>query len=103
LKGLVIMMRLILKFLAAPFALAFTIAAVFFSFVLSVSGIVFGIASAIGFLAAAILFITGEAVGGIAFLAAAFLAGPFGLPALAGWFAGKLGAAGGALRAFIFS
>jgi hypothetical protein len=96
-------MRLILKLLAAPFALALTIAAAFFSLVLSVSNIIFGIASTLVFLGAAVLLISGETAGGIAFLAAAFLVSPAGLPALAGWLAGKLGGAGGALRSFIFS
>jgi len=92
-----------LKLLAAPFALALTIAAALFSFILSMSNVIFGIVSTIVFLAATALFIMGEPTSGIAFMGLAFLVSPFGIPALAGWLAGKLGGAGGALRAFIFS
>jgi hypothetical protein len=96
-------MRLILKLFAAPLALVFTIATAFFSFILSVSGVIFGIASTLVFIISVALFVTGQTAGGIAFLIIAFLVSPFGLPALAGWFAGKLGVIAGALKAFLFS
>ena len=96
------MLKLILKLVAVPFALALTIVAAVFNFLLSVSAIFFGIASTLVFIGAVILFATGEPAGGIAFLAVAFLVSPFGLPALAGWLVGLLNSAGGALRGFIF-
>jgi hypothetical protein len=96
-------MRLILKLFAAPFALAFTIAAAFFSFILSVSDVIFGIVSSLVFFASVIMLVTGQTTGGIAFLAVAFLISPFGLPALAGLIVKGLGSAGGALKNFIFS
>ena len=97
------MMRFILKLLAAPFALALTIAAGLFSFVLSMSDKIFGIASGLAFLVSVGLFITGQPTGGIAFLVVAFLVSPFGLTAFAGWLVKGLDGAGGALRAFLFS
>ena len=97
------MMRLILKLFAVPFALAFTVSAALFSFMLALSDMVFGIMSGIVFLAAVLLLVTGQTTGGIAFIVLAFLISPAGLPALAGWFAKGLGRAGGTLRSFIFS
>ena len=97
------MMRLILKLFAVPFALAFTVAATLFSSMLALSDMVFGIVSGIVFLAAVLLLVTGQTMGGIAFIVLAFLISPAGLPALAGWFVKGLGCAGGTLRSFIFS
>jgi len=95
------MLRFVLKVIAMPFALVFTIVTAVFKFLLSVSAIFFGIVSSLIFLGAVILFITGEPAGGIAFLAVAFFVSPFGLPALAGWLVGLLDGAGGSLRGFI--
>ena len=95
-------MRLVLKLLAAPVALVLTIVTSFFSFVLSVSDVVFGIAAVLVFAGAVILFATGEPLGGGLFAAVAFLVCPWGLPALARWLVGKLGDLGGALKGFIF-
>jgi len=97
------MTRLVLKLLAAPFALALTIASALFSFVLSVSDMVFGIVSGLLFLAAVIMFATGQTTGGIVFFVLAFLVSPVGLPALAGLLVKGLGGAGGRLRVFIRS
>jgi len=96
-------MKLILKLIAAPFALALTLTAAFCSFVLSMSDVVFGVASSIVFILSVALFITGQSAGGIAFIAIAFLVSPFGLPALGGLLVKILDGAGGALKAFIFS
>ena len=96
-------MRLILKLLAAPSALAFSIAAALFSFVLSVSDRIFGLLSGLVFLGAVILLAVGQTTGGIAFMAVAFAVSPFGFPALAGLLVKGLDGAGGALRSFIFS
>jgi hypothetical protein len=96
-------MRLILKLIAAPFALALTILSALLSLIVSVSDAVLGTVSGLVVVAAAALFVTGQTTGGIAFLVVAFLVSPAGLPALAGAIASGLGIAGGALRAFIFS
>ena len=96
-------MKLILKIIAMPFALALTITTAFFKFLLSVSAIFFGIASLLVFIGSVILFITGEPTGGIAFLVVAFLVSPFGLLAIAGRLVGLMDSAGGALRGFIAS
>ena len=96
-------MRFILKLVAAPFALALAIISALLTFVLALSDVLFGIVSSIAFLASVALFITGQTTGGIAWLIVAFLISPAGLPAAAGWLVTKLGGAGGALRAFIFS
>ena len=96
-----IIMRIILKLLAAPFALAFTVLAAFFSFILSMSDVVFGIASGLLFIVSVALFITGQPTGGIAFIVLAFLVSPAGIPALAGLLVKGLDGVGGGLRSFI--
>jgi len=97
------MLKFILKLVAVPFALTFTLASAVFNFLLSVSAVFFGIVSTLVFIGAVILFTTGEPTGGIAFLVVAFIVSPFGLPAFAGWVVGLLNSAGGALRGFIVS
>ena len=94
-------MRLILKLLAAPFALIFTIVSAFLTFILAVSEIFFSIASGLVFLGAVILFITSEPLGGVAFLVVAFLVSPYGIYVLAGKLVGLLDGAGEALWVFI--
>ena len=96
-------MRIVLKLLAAPFALAFTILAALFSFILSMSDVIFGILSGLSFIVAVALFITGQTTGGIAFIVIAFLVSPAGIPALAGLLAKGLNSMGGGLRAFLRS
>jgi len=95
-------MRFILKLFAAPFALALSILASLFSFVLSMSGVVFGIASGLVFIGSVLLLVKGETAGGMAWMAVAFLVSPLGLPALAGWLVKKLAGAGHTLKGFIF-
>jgi len=97
------MLRLVLKLLAAPFALALTIATALFSFALSVSDRIFGFVSGLVFIASVLLLVMGQTTGGIAFMGVAFLVSPFGLPALAGLIVKGLDGAGATLRAFIFS
>ena len=94
-------MRLILKILAAPFALILPLLAAALAFVHSLSRGLFGIASTLVFLGAVILLATGETAGGLAFLVVAFLVSPYGLHALAGKLVDWLGNAGGALRGFM--
>jgi len=92
----------ILKLIAAPVALALLVVTAFFSFILSVSDVFFGIASGLVFVAAVILLITGYTSGGIAFLAVAFFVSPYGLLKLARWVVRKLEGLGGYLKGFIF-
>jgi hypothetical protein len=94
---------LILKILAAPVALALKILTAFFSFVLAVSDVVFGVVSFIVFAAAVLLLVTRSTAGGLAWLGVAFLVSPFGLPAVAGWLVRVLESVGAALSGFIFS
>ena len=94
-------MKLILKIIAMPFALALTVTTALLNFLLSVSAIFFGIASTLVFIGAVILFITGEPTGGIAFIVVAFLISPYGLLAIAGRLVGLMDSAGSALRGFI--
>jgi hypothetical protein len=96
-------LKLVLKVVAVSFALAFTILTALLTFVLVVSSVFLGIASGLVFLAAIVLFIVGEPLGGAAYLVVAFLVSPMGIPALAGKAVGLLGSAGGALRGFISS
>ncbi|HBU12532.1 MAG TPA: hypothetical protein DEB31_07340 [Clostridiales bacterium] len=96
-------MRLILKLVAAPFALMLTIVSALLSFVLSMSEAFLGAVSGLALIAAVVLLVTGQTPGGIAFAAVAFLISPVGLPALAGAIVRGLDSAGGTLRAFIFS
>ena len=95
-------MRFILKLLAAPFALALSILTALFSFVLSMSDAVFGIASGLMFIGAVLLLVKGEMAGGIAWMVVAFLVSPFGLPALANWLVKKMEGVGQTLKWFIF-
>jgi hypothetical protein len=95
-------MRLILKLLAAPFALALTIVTALFSFVLSVSDIFLGVASGLVSVAAVVLLITGETAGGFAWMGVAFLVSPYGLPRLARWLVGMLDGLSVALKGLIF-
>ena len=98
-----ISVRIILKLIATPFALALTIASAVVSFVLSLSDVLFGIVSSIVFLASVVLLLTGQTTGGFAWMAVAFLISPFGLPAAAGWLGRVLGGVGDLLKSFIFS
>lgn len=96
-------MRLILKLLAVPFALALTLVAALCSIALSVSGKVLGAVSGIVFILSVVLLATGQTAGGIAWMAVAFIVSPFGLPVFAEWLVGLLDSAGHMLRTFIFS
>ena len=90
-----------MKLFAIPFAIAFTVTAAFLTFVLSVSTVFFSIASGLVFIGSLLLFISGEPVGGIAYMVVAFLVSPFGIYALAGLLVGLIDDAGSALRRFV--
>ena len=96
-------MRIILKLFAVPVALTFVLAAALCSLALSISGVLFSIASTIGGIASVALFVTGQVDGGIVFLIVAFLISPFGLPSVAACFVRVLDGVGGILKSFIFS
>jgi len=99
--GLVIIMRILLKIIAAPFALIFTVLAYLCFFLLSASGKIFGIVSGLVLIGAVILFVQGETLGGVLFLAIAFLVSPYGLPALAGKLSEVIASTGESLRRFV--
>jgi len=96
-------MRFILKILAAPFALVFTVLAFFCTFVLAASEKVFGFVSGLVLIGSVILFIQGETLGGVLFLVIAFVVSPYGLPALAMKLSEGIANIGGSLRDFLAS
>ena len=96
-------MRLILKLIAAPFALTLSVVAAFLTFVLSASEIIFSIMSVILFFASLPLLFTGETLGGIAYMVIAFLVSPFRLHSIAERLARLIEDAGDSLKDFIFS
>ena len=92
---------IVLKILAAPFAVVLTILAAVVSFLFCVAGAVCVVGCIVLTLLSLILFIGGQTVGGIVFLVLAFLVSPFGVPAIAEWLVDKLHSAKFALRDFI--
>jgi hypothetical protein len=98
----VCVMMILLKILAAPIVAILTLATAFCSFVLSVAGFFFWLASAIVFILSAVTLLMGEIPHGIAWMVVAFLISPFGLPALAGWLVGRLDDFNFAVRGWIY-
>lgn len=96
-------MRIILKFLAAPFVVILTVLAAVITFLFCVAGAVCGVASIGITLLAIVAFIAGQMTGGIVCLVIAFLVSPFGIPAIADWLIEKLHSLNFALRDFITS
>lgn len=94
-------MRLLLKILAAPAMLLLALAVAFCTFLLSVAGFLSWILSVLVAVGAALLFISHQHMGGIAFLVIAFFISPYGLPAFAAWVVGKLDGLKFSLRDFI--
>lgn len=83
-------MRFILKILFAPVIAVLAIITWFFTFMVSLSGAILGIFSAIlGFFGVFILIVDSTRYG-IGLLILAFLISPYGLPMLAAWLVGKL-------------
>ena len=76
-------MRILLKILCAPVVAVLAVAGWFFTFLLSVSAAVLGIA------AVAIL-ILDSTLNGVIVLGVAFLISPYGLPMLAAWLIAQL-------------
>ncbi|MGI5891121.1 MAG: CD1845 family protein [Bacillota bacterium] len=79
-------MRIILKIIAAPFAVILTIAVAMFIFLFFLSEKILGLMALFGI---AIMIFQREWLGGV-FLFLAFLASPMGIPAIAEWLLGKL-------------
>ncbi len=94
-------MRIVLKILAAPAMCLLALAVAACSFLLLVAGFVcwfLAVAAGIGGL---VLLFTQQPLGGLAFLAIAFLVSPYGLPRLCAWLVGKLNALRWSLGQFI--
>ena len=94
-------MRIILKIIAAPFVVLFTISWAVLVFIFCWAETLLEIASGLAGLLAVILFITGQTTGGIVFAVIAFLISPLGLPNIAKWLIDRLGDMNDALKDFI--
>ena len=83
---MIFLLRFMLKLLFAPVSLVLALFVWFFTWLVCVSSVVLGLASAVlSLLALAILLLTASVEGFIIYLVLAFLASPFGLPAAALW------------------
>ncbi|ANU41841.1 hypothetical protein ADH75_04880 [Flavonifractor plautii] len=95
-------MRIVLKILATPFALALTISVAVLSFLLSLSaGVLSVLAVVLGGAGVLMLAVQRDMFNGIALLVMGFALSPFGLPALAGWLLDRLDDLNYSLRNFI--
>lgn len=95
-------MRIVLKILATPFALALTISVAVLSFLLSLSaGVLSVLAVILGGAGALMLAVQRDMFNGIALLVMGVALSPFGLPALAGWLLDRLDDLNYSLRSFI--
>ena len=79
----VLMMKILLKILVAPFALALSLLAALLVFLLDICAFLLTIASVILAVLGIALFFTPTPIGGIVFLFLAFLLSPYGLQAAA--------------------
>ena len=94
-------MRIALKILAAPAMCLLALSVAICSFVLMVAGFICWFLTGLLSIGGVVLLITQHTIGGIAFLAIAFLVSPYGLQALATWLVGKLDSAKYYLQEFI--
>ena len=78
------MMKILLKILLAPFALALSLLAAMLVFLFDICAFLLTIASVILVVLGIVLFFTPTPIGGIVFLFLAFLLSPYGLQAAAG-------------------
>lgn len=92
---------LILRIIAAPVWLALALLAAFVGFLACVAAGICCVVSILLVLLAIVLSITWQFIGGMVLIALAFLASPFGIPAIAGHLAGAVCAAKDALGRFI--
>ena len=94
-------MRILFKIIAAPFVPLLYLLWAVMTLVFSFAEAVLVYVSGFGLLCSVVMFIAGQTTGGIAFLIAAFLLSPFGLPAIARWLIGIVDALNGSLKNFI--
>jgi len=94
-------MRIILKFLAAPFLVVLTISWAILVFVFCWAEMILRFVSGLAVLLAIVLFVTGQTTGGIVFAIVAFLVSPVGVPAIAEWLIDRISDMNAALRCFI--
>jgi len=87
----IFLLRFMLKLLFAPVSLVLALFVWFFTWLVCVSSVVLGLASAVlSLLALAILLLSASVEGFVIYLVLAFLASPFGLPAAALWLLGRV-------------
>ena len=97
-------MRLIFKIFALPFLLVLSLLAAVLMFLFDVAGWFLSLASGIlAVIAVGLFVLQHQPVGGVAFLALAFLLSPYGLPTLAEFLIGLLDELNYSLRRFITS
>ena len=96
-------MRIILKIVAAPFVFALILAVAVLSFLSCIAVAVCWLACTVFVVLAACAFFAGLHTGCIVALVLAFLASPFGLPAIGGWLLERLYGVKYALQDFMFS
>ena len=88
---MIFLLRFMLKLLFVPVSLVLALFVWFFTWLVCVSSVVLGLASAVlSLLALAILLLSASVEGFIIYLVLAFLASPFGLPAAALWLLGRV-------------
>ncbi len=92
-------MKILLKILVAPFALALSLLAALLVFLFDICAVLLTIASVLG----VALFFTPTPIGGIVFLFLAFLLSPYGLQAAAGSLLWALDGGKSALYRFLAS
>ena len=97
-------MRLIFKIFALPFLLVLSLLAAVLMFLFDVAGWFLSLASGIlPVIAVGLFVLQHQPVGGVAFLALAFLLSPYGLPTIAEFLIGLLDELNYSLRRFITS
>lgn len=96
-------MRIILKILAAPLVVVFTLLAAVISFLFCVGASLCYVACVLSTLIAIVALIAGQTTGCIAMFVIAFLLSPFGIPAIAEWLVGAIHGLNYSLRDFITS
>lgn len=97
-------MRLIFKIFALPFLLVLSLLAAVLMFLFDVAGWFLSLSSGIlAVIAVGLFVLQHQPVGGVAFLALAFLLSPYGLPTIAEFLIGLLDELNYSLRRFITS
>ena len=89
-KGILFLMKLLLKIVAAPVILVLTLFVWLCAGLVYISGLVLGLVSIVLGLAGVAVLITYSPQNGIILLVLAFLVSPYGLPLAAIWLLGKV-------------